>query len=152
MMTRWIAPMLAALCVFASVTATAQVAAGPRHLLVVLRSQNGVVKLIASKEVAGPPPRAQARDTTKGWSFEALNDKNEVVYKGNLPDPHIIRGAFKDQTGKTTGVNVSSTADQSFSVRVPYGCKTVLVYGAPVKALAAQSRAKSSAVMTRINL
>jgi len=154
-MLRSIAIAVVMLCVVASSHAKAQDAVGPHHLLVVLRSEQGRVRMVSSVTVDGAVPRAHARDATQGWSFEALNDKNEVVFTGNLPDPHIVRGVFKDGSGHTTGVNLSSANGQSFVVRVPVGCKSIVVYGAPVRAVAAQTKGKATtpvAVLGRINL
>ena len=129
-----------------------QNAQGPRHLLLLLRSEQGRVVLVASREVAGPLPRARARAATSGWSFEALNDKDEVVFAGNAPDPHILRGVFKESNGSTSGVELTSSGDQTFAVRVPYGSSTVVVYGAPVRALATRSKTKANVVLGRIKL
>jgi hypothetical protein len=151
-MMKWIAAAVAVLCAVAPYAASAQDVAGPRYLLVLLRSEQGRVRLVSSQEVAGNLPRAEARDATQGWSFEALNDKNEVVVSGNLPDPHVVRGVFMDDKGHTSGVQLSSANDQTFAVRVPYGTKAIVIYGSPARALAAQGKGKANAVLGRINL
>jgi hypothetical protein len=153
-MTRLTAWVIAATCMLLPLTAAAQSTTGAVHTLLLLKSERGRIRLVAKRQVPGRMPRAQARDASQGWSFQALNDQGEVVWSANMPDPHIVRGTFKDNRGRTTGVALSSGANPTFAIRVPAGTKTVVVYGLPARAAAAAaaSRAATNAVLGRIDL
>jgi hypothetical protein len=153
-MVRFTAIAIAAACMLAPLAAAAQSTQSAVHTMLLLRSERGRIRLVAQRQVPGRLPRAEARDTAQGWSFEALSDQGEVVWSGNLPDPHIVRGTFLDARGRTTGVGLTSGADQTFAIRVPAGVRRVVIYGVPVRAAlaAARSRAASSAVLGRIDL
>jgi hypothetical protein len=153
-MTRFTACVIAAACVLMPLTAAAQSTTGAVHTLLLLKSERGRIRLVAQRQVPGRLPRAEARDASQGWSFQALNDQGEVVWTANMPDPHILRGAFKDDRGRTTGVALSSGANRTFAIRVPAGTKTVVVFGLPARAAkaATASSAATNAVLGRINL
>ena len=128
------------------------------HALLLVRSEQGVFRIVGRRELPSALPRSLPRPAHQGWSFQALDAQGGVMHTGALPNPHIVRGDFRDElTGKTSGVQFSSAQGVTFSIRVPSAAKTVVLYGIPtpiqpVARGAARSAAPNNAVLARIAL
>lgn len=143
------AAWLASLAVTQGNHARAQ-AAG--HSLLLVHASNGAYTISGRRDLPGPLPRAKKSAVHQGWSFQALDARDTVIHVGALPNPHVVRGDFHDEASGTTGLQLTSGADVTFSIRVPAGTTSVVLYGTPVPVPAAARAAASSAIIARITL
>jgi hypothetical protein len=148
------AAWLCAMAVSPSGKAAAQ-AAG--HSLLLIHSANGNYAIAGRRDLPAPMPRAKASAVHQGWSYQALNASGAVLHIGELPNPHVLRGDFHDAASDTTtGVALTSSAPVTFSIRVPAGTESIVLYDTPIPVpagLSAAARAAaSSAIVARIDL
>jgi hypothetical protein len=145
---------LLGMLVFA-VAAVAQDAGEAGHRLVLVRSEAGAFRVVGSRDLPGPVPRALPPAGHQGWSFQALDSAGLVIHTGALPNPHVIRGEFVDpQTGELSRVQFTSGEGMTFGLRVPLRTDVLVLYGVPVPAVAraARSASSGSSVLARIRL
>lgn len=135
--------------------APAQDAGQVGHRLVLVRSEAGAFRVVSSRELPGPVPRALPPAGHQGWSFQALDAAGLVIHTGALPNPHVIRGEFVDpQTGELSRVQLSRGEGMTFGLRVPLGTDVLVLYGVPVPAVtrSARSAGSGTSVLARIQL
>ena len=106
-------------------TLSAAAAATPGHLLAVVRLENGAFSVTQVTRVPGKLPAKRGDGGPAGWIVRAEDPAGGEVHGEAIADPHVIRGAFRNQNGETEGVQTVKSGPVTFAVRVPVGSKTV---------------------------
>lgn len=136
---------LVASCSLLTGLALAQPSVPDGHSLVLLRSDGGAFYITARRDLPGPLPLARPRPTAQGWSFEALDAAGVVIHRGNLPNPHVVRGSFRGPRGETSHVHLTSAESKTFAIRVPSGTHSVVLYDVSARVVTASQAGSVSA-------
>jgi hypothetical protein len=119
------------------------------HLLVLVRSDNGVFTVVGSRRVESPLPKRRGDTKQTGWAFRAAGPSGAPVEQGILDNPHTLRGDFAEGAdAHTTGTAITRGGPATFAVRVPVGTKLIDFFDQrlPARAAAAAAGAKAAGV------